>query len=72
MRTPGKITFMCLIMFFVVSIDPEDPIKWHNFINALAALSCGILSIITEINTARGRKHLISGSSKSGGLFDVI
>ena len=72
MRTPGKITFMCLIMFFVVSMDPTDPIKWHTAANALAALTCGILSLINEVQEARGRKHLISGSSKSGGLFDVI
>jgi hypothetical protein len=69
MRAPGEITFLCLVMFFVVSMDPKDPIKWHTAANALATLTCGILSIITKLNGIR-RKHLISG--KSGSLMDVI
>lgn len=70
MRAPGEITFMCLIMFFVVSMDPKDPVKWHTMANASAALACGILALITKINQARGKKHLISG--RSGSLMDVI
>ena len=70
MRTPGKITFLCLIMFFVVSIDPKDPIQWHNTANAFAALCCGVMALIIEIQNVKGRKHLISG--KSGSVFDVF
>jgi hypothetical protein len=70
MRAPGEITFMCLIMFFVVSIDPKDPIWWHNTIKALAGLSCGIMALITKIRVVSGKKHLISG--RSGNLMDVV
>ena len=70
MRVPGEITFLCLLMFFIVSMDPTDPVKWHTAANAGAALMCGILSLITKINQARGKKHLISG--RSGSLMDVI
>ena len=70
MRTPGEITFLALVMFFVVSINPDDSIRWHNFIKALAALSCGLMTVIIKIQLARGKKHLISG--KSGNLLDVI
>jgi hypothetical protein len=51
-------------------MDPKDPVKWHTMANASAALVCGILALITKINQARGKKHLISG--RSGSLMDVI
>jgi hypothetical protein len=69
MRTPGRITFMCLITFFVVSMDPEDPVKWHTTLTAFAALCCGIMAAITELQNVRGRKHLISG--RAGSVTDV-
>lgn len=70
MRTPGEITFMCLVMFFIVSMDPKDPVKWHTMANGVAALTCAVLGLITKIQDTRGRKHLISG--RSGSLMDVV
>ena len=69
MRSPGKITFLCLIMFFVTAMDPKDPVKWHMTLTAVAALFCGVMALIVELQNVRGRKHLISG--RAGSVTDV-
>jgi len=70
MRTAGELTFMALTMFFVWSIQPLDPIAWHNGLKALAGLFCAVLGLIAKIQDRRGRKHLISG--RSGSVLDIV
>ena len=69
MHKPTYLTFMSLIMFFVFSIEVSIKNQTSPTPNALAALFCGIMTIISKFSDfgRREKKH-----SVAGGLFDVI
>jgi len=70
MRKPNYLVFMCLVMFFIFSIEISIKNQTSTIFDACAALFCGIMAIISKFSNFSRREK--KKHSVAGGLFDVI